>query len=82
MESRQEEPKLFITTEEILNATLQYLAQRPYVEVQQLIEALRHSKPAPPQPHNPIPQEIPQTEENIAMMEVVEPTIIKTKAKK
>ena len=39
------EPKLFITTEETLNSTLQYLAGRPYGEVFQLIEALRKSTP-------------------------------------
>jgi hypothetical protein len=43
------ERKLFITTEEILNGTLQYLASKPYAEVAHLVDALRQSKPYTPE---------------------------------
>lgn len=43
------EPKFFITTEEILNGTLSYLATRPYQEVAHIVDALRQS-----QPHTPV----------------------------
>lgn len=41
----QQEQKLFVTSEEILNATLKYLSSRPYAEVSNLIDALRRSQP-------------------------------------
>lgn len=52
-ESNQESQvsqKLFITTEEIINATLTYLASKPYSEVSKLVEALMQSKPYSPEP--------------------------------
>jgi hypothetical protein len=57
---------LFITTEEILNATLQYLAGKPYAEVAQLIDALKQS-----QAHTPV-----------ANMEVVDAEVVEGPKKK
>lgn len=44
----QQLPKLFLTTEEILNGTIKYLVSRPYAEVAHLIDALRNSQPFTP----------------------------------
>ncbi len=39
--------KEYKITEEVLNATLNYLAQRPFVEVFKLVEALQKSEELP-----------------------------------
>ena len=70
MEENQKQPKLFITTEEILNGTLQYLGTRPYADVAHLIDALRQSKLFTPpvqeeEGHPPIPKEYEESELNV-----------------
>jgi len=74
----QEEQKLFITTEEILHATLNYLASKPYSEVQGLIDALRKSKPY----EKPIPKQMaPEPFLHPENMEVVSEEVVSEEPK-
>lgn len=48
--NEQQPPKKLIISFELTNAIAQYLAQRPYAEVYQLIAALQQLQPAPEAP--------------------------------
>ena len=82
--AQQRKPNLFITTDEILNATLQYLASRPYADVAHLIDALKQSTPYTPPVDKPEAgaegpaKEAPKT---IPQMEVVDAEEVKGKKK-
>jgi len=51
--TQQRKPNLLITTDEILNAILQYLSSRPYSDVAHLIDALKQSTPYTPPVNKP-----------------------------
>jgi hypothetical protein len=68
----QKEERLFVTTEEILNATLQYLGSRPYAEVAHLVDGLRQSKPVSQQSVDTDAKDASQ----IGKMEVVDEEIV------
>ncbi len=55
----EKKERLFVTTEDILNGTLQYLGSRPYAEVAHLVDGLRQSKPVSQQPIDDGAKEIP-----------------------
>jgi hypothetical protein len=51
---------LFLIEEQLAQSVLNYLAQRPYHEVFQLIAELQQIKPATPEPQQPIFDEMVQ----------------------